>query len=433
MTSGRPAVVLALTPLAERAIEPWLFGEQAAVAPIGSVAEADELTRSTAEPGLSAVLISPGLSGLTTAHLERARARGLRLVGIALDEHDEHALSALGVDAIVDAAASADALLAGIQDERPHAPAAPSSPRPPSDPAEQRGTVLAVIGTKGAPGSSECAASLALLASERWPTLLVELDMLGAGLDVRMGADPHAGSIVGLVRASASGEQPLAELVERWVTNTPGWPPVLLAPADLDELLAELARPGAVASALRALRVRMPLTVCDVGALLATGDDLAAPARVHREALVTADAVLLVLGARDAHLRPGLAQLDRLLDVLGIVPARLRIAVNGIGGPGAASERVLNQTLVPRLAERGLTADAWLAWDDRALARARRRGLPLAGARPGGRYAGVLARLLDELFLPAVPTPRGRKHRLPVPTATQTEDLQEEVALPWRR
>jgi hypothetical protein len=433
MTSGRPAVVLALTPLSERAIEPWLFGEQAAVAPIRSVAEADELTRSTTEPGLSAVLISPGLSGLTTAHLERARARGLRLVGIALDRHDEHALSALGVDAIVNAAASPDALLESIVDERPRAPAAPSAPRPPSDPDEQRGTVIAVIGTKGAPGASECAASLALLACERWPTLLVELDMLGAGLDVGMGADPHAGSIVGLVRAAASGEQPLAELVERWVTNTPGWSPVLLAPADLDEALAELARPGAVASALRALRTQMPLTVCDVGALLATGDDLAAPARVHREALVTADAVLLVLGARDAHLRPGLAQLDRLLDVLGIARERLHIAVNGIGGPGAASERVLNETLVPRLAERGLTADAWLAWDDRALDRARRRGLPLAGARPSGRYAGVLTRLLDELFLPTVPTPRGRKHRLPAPTTTHTEDPQEEVVLPWRR
>jgi hypothetical protein len=154
MTGGRPAVVLALTPVAERAIEPWLFGEQAAVAPIRSVAEADELKRSTAEPGLSAILISPGLSGLTTAHLERARARGLRLVGIALDEHDERALSALGVDAIVDAAASSDALLASIQDERPHAPAASSGPRPPSDSAEQQGTVLAVIGTKGAPADA---------------------------------------------------------------------------------------------------------------------------------------------------------------------------------------------------------------------------------------------------------------------------------------
>jgi Flp pilus assembly CpaE family ATPase len=262
--------------------------------------------------------------------------------------------------------------------------------------------------------------------------MLVELDLLGGGLDVRIGADPHAGSIVGLVRAAASGEEPLAELVERWVTSAPGWPPVLLAPSDPDEALAELTRPGAIAAALHALQSRVPLIVCDVGALLATGDPVAPAARAHREALVSADAVLLVLGARDAHLRAGLAQLDRLLAELAIPPERLRIVINGVGGPGAASERQLNETLVPRLAERGLTADAWLAWDQRALDRARRNGVPLAGARRRGRYAGVLAHLLDELFLPAAPTPRARKHRFATPTAP-TADAQEEVALPWRR
>ncbi|MGH2948862.1 MAG: hypothetical protein ACRDPC_21845 [Solirubrobacteraceae bacterium] len=432
MTGERPGIVLALTPVAERAIEPWLFGEQAAVAPIGSIGEADELERSATQPGLTAVLISPGLSGLTTAHLERARAHGLRLIGIALDEHDEHALSSLGVDAIVGSAASADALLAGIHDGRPQAPAAPAVPPAPTDPGQACGTVLAVIGTNGAPGASECAASLALLAAGRWPTLLVELDMLGGGLDVRIGADPHAGSILGLVRAAASDQQPLAELVERWVTNAPGWPPMLLAPSDPDEALSELARAGAIAAALRALRARTPLTVCDVGALLATGDEVPSVARVHREAIVAADAALLVLGARDAHLRPGLAQLDRLLDALGTAPERLRIVINGVGGPGAASERTLNETLVPRLAERGLTADAWLAWDQRALDRARRTGLPLAATRRRGRYTKVLAHLLDELFLPVAPTPRKRKQRLAAP-ATATRNPQEEVALPWQR
>jgi len=93
---------------------------------------------------------------------------------------------------------------------------------------------------------------------------------------------------------------------------------------------------------------------------------------------------------------------------------------------------MLNETLVPRLAERGLTADAWLTWDQRALDRARRKGLPLAAARRRGRYAKVLAQLLDELFLPAAPTPRRRKQRLAAP-ATETRNTQEEVALPWQR
>lgn len=431
MTHERPTVALALTPVAERAIEPWLFGDHATVVPTISIGEADELDRASSEPGVSAILISPGLSGLTGAHLERARARGLRLIGIALDEHDEHDLHALGIDATVNAAATPDTLPSSLHDNPP-APAAPLVPPSPVDDHDgHHGTVVAVVGTKGAPGASESAASLATLAARRWPTLLVELDMLGGGLDVRIGADAHAGSILGLVRAAASGSEPLPELIERWVTISAGWPPVLLAPADPDDALAELARPGATATALRALRTHVPLTVCDVGALLATGDPPAARARIHREALVSADAVILVVGARETHLRPGLAQLDRLLGPLGIAPERLRVVVNGVDGPGAASERTLNQTLLPRLAERGLTADAWLPWDRHALERARRKGLPLAATRRRGRYPKVLTRLLDELFLPAVPAPRARKQRLTMPT-NRIETAQEEVALPWR-
>ncbi len=45
MSAERPAVVLALTPVAERAIEPLLFGAQAVVEPLASVGEADEPRR----------------------------------------------------------------------------------------------------------------------------------------------------------------------------------------------------------------------------------------------------------------------------------------------------------------------------------------------------------------------------------------------------
>jgi Flp pilus assembly CpaE family ATPase len=434
MSSEPPRVVLALTPLAERAIEPWLFGEQAAVTPIASIAEADEVDRSITAAGADALLISPGLSGLTSAHLERVRAHGLRLVGIALDAHERDELTKLGVDAVVSADASVDTLLNATDDDQPPAVTPRNEARSSNESDEPRGTVLAVIGTKGAPGTSECAASLAALAGDRWPTLLIELDLLGGGIDVRIGASARTGSVVGLVRAAQSDAAPLGELIERWVVTASGWPPVLLGPSDPDKALDELARPGALATTLRALRASMPLTICDVGSLLGSGDDLARLARVHREALVTADTVLLIMGARDEHLRVGLAQLGRLLDTLGISAERLRIVVNGIDGPGAAGERQLNATLVPRLAERGLSADAWLAWDQRALDRARRKGLPLAAARRRGRYARVLEHLLDELFLPTAPAARRRKRRLtaPVtsPTARQCEG--EEVAIPWR-
>jgi MinD-like ATPase involved in chromosome partitioning or flagellar assembly len=294
----------------------------------------------------------------------------------------------------------------------------------------QSGSVIAVVGSKGAPGASECAASLAALAAARWPTLLVELDALGGALDLRLAADAHQGSLLGVTRAAEAGESALRELLERWLATREGWPPVLLGPADAAQALPELARPGAIAAALRALAALSPLTVLDVGFLLDEGDEVGVAARVHREALVAADAVLLVLGARDQQLRAGLAQLELLLDRLGIRPERLRVVLNGVRGPGAVAQSELTAALAQRLAERALALDALLPWDARALAKATRAGLPLATARPRGPYARALTRLLGQLFLPVAPAPRERKRLLQPPPAKPTRE--EEVALPWR-
>jgi Flp pilus assembly CpaE family ATPase len=222
----------------------------------------------------------------------------------------------------------------------------------------------------------------------------------------------------------------MRELLERWLATRDGWPPVLLGPATLAQALPELARPGAVANALNALAEVTPLSVLDVGFQLEQGEELGPAARIHREALVTADSVVLVLGAREEQLRAGLAQLELILDALAIKPERLRVVANGVGGPGAVPTTELTETLAQRLAERGLALDAALRWDGRALARATRAGLPLAIAHPRGRYARTLARLLEQLFLPVAPEPRERKRMLVPP---QPKEQTEEVALPWRR
>jgi Flp pilus assembly CpaE family ATPase len=426
VSAERPAVVLALTPVAERAIEPLLFGAQAVLEPSASVGEADELDHELG-PNTEAVLLSPDLSGLTPAHCVRARARGARLVGIALDEHDRQALTALAVDDTVDAEAGADALRRALHD----APTAMTAPRPAAPSSEPRaGSLIAVIGSKGTPGASECAASLAALAARRWQALLVELDALGGALDLRLAADAHQGSLLGVARAADAGESALRELLERWLATREGWPPVLLGPATLAQALPELARPGAVAKALDALAAVTPLTVLDVGFQLEQGEDGGPVARIHREALVAGDAVLLVLGAREDQLRAGFAQLELLLDNLAIKRERLRIVANGVGGPGAIPTTELTDTLAQRLAERGLALDAALPWDGRALAKATRAGLPLAIAHPRGRYARALTRLLEQLFLPVAPEPRERKRML-IPPASKEQT--EEVALPWRR
>jgi len=191
--------------------------------------------------------------------------------------------------------------------------------------------------------------------------------------------------------------------------------------------LEELARPGVAARTLRALASQFPLVIADVGFLLFEGDDASSACRVHREAVVTADAVLLVMGAREEQLRAGLDQLDSLL-ALGVPPERLRIALNGAGAPGAAASTQLDWLLQTQLAERRFALDAWLPWDRRALARAQRTGLPLAGTRRRGAYARALVRLLDDLFLPVVPAPRERKLRLMPPRPRDAEQT-EEVAL----
>jgi hypothetical protein len=138
-----------------------------------------------------------------------------------------------------------------------------------------------------------------------------------------------------------------------------------------------------------------------------------------------------VLGAREAQLHHGLRQLDLLRDHLAIPPERLRVIVNGVGAPGAASRRAVLDGATSFLAERGVSIDAWLPWDGRALARAGHSGTPLVLARKRGSYARAMTRLLDELFMPATtPAPRQRKHRLPV-TLTREPDEKETVV--WQR
>ena len=287
--------------------------------------------------------------------------------------------------------------------------------------------MLAVVGAKGAPGASECAASLAALAAAHWPTLLVEIDALGGGLDVRLGADSTQGSLLGLIRA-ADGGGVQRELVERWLTEPDGWPSVLLGSPD-PQALSELAQPGDD-HALHELSSLYALTVCDVGAFLGDDGALSAAARLHREALVAADAVVSVLGARDIQLRHGLRQLDLLLGTLGIPSERLRIIANAIGAPGTASRSAITQTITAHLAERGVTVDAWLPWDARALTHAGRRGTPLATARTRSGYTRAIGGLLDGLFLPAAtPKPKGRKRRLAAPH----QQTHEEEQVVWQR
>jgi MinD-like ATPase involved in chromosome partitioning or flagellar assembly/AmiR/NasT family two-component response regulator len=432
---GRPRLVLGLTPLTERQVEEQLF-RAGTLAVVGSAANAGELAALADRHHPDAVLCSAEFPGLDAACCARLRTSGVRLLGLTLDERNAETLHALGVDALVRPPLDPDDLAAACSTG---AAAVVATPEPVEARAAERheraraGSLLAVVPGGGSPGASECACSLAALADRRWPTLLIELDLLGGGLDVRLGADPQQGSLLALIRAP-SGDGSLHDLLERWTAGGDrGWPAVLLAPPDPDAHIGELAQPGAIRAALDAACTAYPLVLVDVGGLLATPGELPQATRCHREALLSADAVLVVLGAREQQLRAGRAQLARLL-AFGVKRDRIRIAVNGTGAPGAARKRELEVALNDELAAFKLAVDAWLPHDARAAKRARGNGLPFVLARPHGRYTRALRGLLGELLLPTQPIARERKARLPVPVAVPSAEpvVDEEVQLPWR-
>jgi Flp pilus assembly CpaE family ATPase len=434
----QPRVLLGLTPLAERQIEEQLFGGERAITVVGSAADAHELIALAERRHADAAVLAAELPNLDAPACAQLRSHGLRLVGLALDDHNADTLAALPVDATLRPPLTGHDLAAACADAPTAQPAEQKRvSRDAQRSHERAGSVLAVVPAGGSPGGSECAASLAALADLRWPTLLLELDLVGGALALRLGADPQHGSLLGLIRAHG-GDGSLRELLSHWTTDVAhGWPAVLVAPADTPAHIDELGQPSAIRAALDAAASVYPFVVADVGALLALPGELPKAVRAQREALIAADAVLLVIGAREDQLRAGRTQLTVLLDELGIPRERLRIAISGIGAAGAGRKHELEQAIAAELAELRLSVDAWLPYDARAATRARRSGSPLAIARRRGRYARAVRGLLDELLLPTQPVPRERKTRLPVavpsaaPTVTAAQ-ADEEVALPWR-
>lgn len=430
LATPKPRVVLGLSPQAERKVEALLYDGEVPLELVATTLEAHELVHAVEDRQPDAVLVSHDFSGLAPAHCDQVRAAGARLVGLAVDAREKPALEALGVETSVEPAASRQELLAALTGVSAPTPTPPAA-TPRRERGNDDGSVLAVVGAKGAPGASECAASLAALATDRWETLLLEADALGGGLALRLGADPSDGSILGLIRATQAGEGSLQELLERWRCEREGWPAVLLGAPESGTLADQ--QPGALTTALAALAPEYPLVVCDVGFLL---DARQPVARLHREVLVSADAVVLVLGASEVQLRDGLRQLDVILEILD--PEQLRLIVNGLGGSSAASRDAIEATITAHLG-RADAVDAWLPWDTRGAEHANKRGLPIAAAHRRGRYTKALSGLLDSMFEPTARTSARRGRRLPVPEALRrgqppasAQQYEEEVALPWQ-
>ena len=436
-------LLLGLVPADEEVISDALFdGDRIRV--VASGADMRELLVLADSQPAEVALLSGDLPGLDTAQVAKLRALGLRAVGLALDARAVTRLRQLDLDAIVESPLSEPDLVGLLRGDRGEAPstftpAAPEAIRRPSA-REREGSVLAVVGSKGAPGASELAASFAAIVAREWQLLLCELDGDGGQLALRLGADPREGSLLGLARAVKADEADQAELLSHWLIDAGrGWPTVLLGSPQPPADLVDATGPGMVDRLLNVLAESFPLVVCDVGQRLrrSSGDPDAAT-RLHRDALASADVVVLVIGSRQEQLRAAIAQLELLLDELAVGPERLRVVVNGQPGTTTPHKTPTAGTISQELAAHGLTVDAWLPYDEKAQRASVRLGAAFAAARPRGAYAQAVRQLVEGVLLPGAPQPLARKRRLrPQPRVEQpplpAPVAAGEVTLPWRQ
>jgi len=123
-------------------------------------------------------------------------------------------------------------------------------------------TVVAVVGSKHAPGASTLAVALAALARGGQPVLVVEADPAGGDLAARSGLplDP------GLLTLAAAGRRGLTpQLIEAHTQVLPNGVPALLAPASPEHAHAAIIGIGAALAS--SLRDRQGTTVIDGGRL----------------------------------------------------------------------------------------------------------------------------------------------------------------------
>jgi MinD-like ATPase involved in chromosome partitioning or flagellar assembly len=430
VTSTPIRLLLGLAPPDEHALEPLLYGnEQLRIVAAG--ANANELLALACTHAADAVLVSADLPGLDAGSLARLRANGLRTVGVALEASATAALADLDTDATIEPPFALDDLLEQTQTTN-RAPSSTATNPANADNGTGSGkdNVLAVVGSKGAPGASEFALSFAAVASKLGRVLLAEFDGDGGSLALRAGADPFRGSLVGLARAMQRGDPELDALFPRWLARgVEGWPHILVGSTEPQPVPAEFAKPGAVCAAVDFLADRFGLVVCDVGQRLSRASEPDSAVRMHRDVVVRADAVMLVIGARPDQLQAGFYQLELLLDELGVVPERLRIVINRQTG---ACDAATADAITRALDEQHLTVDAWLPWDERALRNSLRLGLPLALARPRGRYARTLQSLVAATLSTGASETSLREEIDLTPSAATATSGAGEVALPWR-
>jgi secretion/DNA translocation related CpaE-like protein len=155
----------------------------------------------TAWTGADLVLVGADVAG-EVADLAPVRRLGVHVVGLPPGDAAFRSAVALGAMSVIDLAESTDWLVGALADV-----GEPASP----------GRIVGVVGGAGGAGATTLACALAQWHAARGPTLLVDADPLGPGLDRLLGMEDVAGvRWEGLVETSGRlGARALRESVPR--------------------------------------------------------------------------------------------------------------------------------------------------------------------------------------------------------------------------
>ena len=200
---------------------------------------------------IDVIVTSGDVSWVTPSHLQGWHDEGVGIVGLAIpgDDPAVRMLELGGVDEILPEHIDPRALVQAIRFVRP----SPLARRDEGD----RGTVVAVVGPRGAPGTTEVAIAYAAARSNRASAVLVDLDVEAPAIAIRMGLPPRP-DLTDAADAVRSDGAIGDELVHR-----SGPLSVITGSHRLDE---PRLKDGAIETVIRTARSQWDEVVLDVGA-----------------------------------------------------------------------------------------------------------------------------------------------------------------------
>ncbi|HSJ72497.1 MAG TPA: hypothetical protein VLA29_12715 [Acidimicrobiia bacterium] len=301
--------------------------------------------------GIDVVVAGGEISWVTPAHIRAWKASGLGVLGVvpAGDAPARDLLLAGGSDDVVPDTIDIGALVQAIRFVAPESSVARS---------DTAGTVIGVLGARGAPGSTEVAISFALATAERRSTVLIDADVEAPSVAIRLGLPPRPDITDAADEVRQDGSVPLGAV------HSVGSLAVIVGSHRPGEALF---RDIHLESVIRAARNRWRTVIVDIGA-----------SRMASSVVGDLDDAILVVDA----------------SALGIV----RAARLADGWMGPAPALVLNRVTPSNRAQSVEAVRRWTGLDPAVIVHDRPavRKASCSARLPERRFAQAVGRLRDE-------------------------------------